>query len=247
MKQIIKVCGKEIRITGRLLRIGRLEGDGFEFLADPEALLRCLRRPAARIDLFTFIQKIPATSPAYAYPFEWDNFAALPVSTFDEWWNQQIGFKARNKAKQAGKKGVTVREVPFDDVLVKGIWEIYNECPIRQGRRFPHYGKEIKTVYEEEATFLDRSIFIGAFLDNKLIGFVKLVFDETRTQASTMNILSAIAHRDKAPTNALIAQAVQSCAERGIGPMGTRNGAASATLRNEMDSRESTCLATTFP
>jgi hypothetical protein len=49
-----------------------------------------------------------------------------------------------------------------------------------------------------------------------LIGFVKLVYDETMTQAGTMNILSAIEHRDKAPTNALIAQAVRSCADRGI-------------------------------
>ena len=31
-----------------------------------------------------------------------------------------------------------------------------------------------------------------------------------------MQILSMIRHRDKAPTNALIAQAVRSCAERGI-------------------------------
>jgi len=31
-----------------------------------------------------------------------------------------------------------------------------------------------------------------------------------------MNILSVIQHRDKAPTNALIAHSVRSCAERGI-------------------------------
>ena len=86
-----------------------------------------------------------------------------------------------------------------------------------QGRRFAHYGKSLETVYQEEATFLDHSIFIGAFFENKLIGFVKLVTDETMTQAATMNIISMIAHRDKAPTNALIAQAVRSCAERGIG------------------------------
>jgi hypothetical protein len=31
-----------------------------------------------------------------------------------------------------------------------------------------------------------------------------------------MNIVSLIQHRDKAPTNALVARAVRSCAERGI-------------------------------
>ena len=106
--------------------------------------------------------------------------------------------------------------MPFDDALVQGIWEIYNESPVRQGRPFPHYGKDIDTVRKEEATFLDSSIFIGAFLGNKLIGFVKLVYDETRTQAGAMNILSMLQHRDKAPTNALIAQAVRCCGDRGI-------------------------------
>jgi hypothetical protein len=147
---------------------------------------------------------------------EWDNLAGIPILTFEHWWTQQIGFKARNKAKQAEKKGVTLREVPFDDVLVQGIWEIYNECPVRQGKRFHHYGKDIGTVCKEAATHLDCSIFIGAFLDTKLIGFVKLTCDETRTQAGLMNIVSMIQHRDKAPSNALIAQAVRSCAERKI-------------------------------
>jgi len=49
-----------------------------------------------------------------------------------------------------------------------------------------------------------------------MIGFVKLVHDETRMQAGLMNIVSMVRERDKAPTNALVAQAVKSCAERGI-------------------------------
>jgi hypothetical protein len=199
-----------------VLRIARLEAEKYQFLDEPEPVLRALRNLGIRIDLFTFMQRLPETSPKYAYPMEWDNLAALPVSTFDHWWTEQIGFKARNKAKQAEKRGVTLREVPFDDALVRGIWEIYNECPVRQGRPFTHYGKDLETVRREEATFLESSIFIGAFFEGKLIGFVKLVPDETRTQAGLMNIVSMIQHRDKAPTNALVAQAVRSCAERGI-------------------------------
>ena len=212
----VKVCDREIRIEGRLLRIARPHGDRYRFLDDPAAVLDGLRQCGTRVDLLSFAQRLPETKPEYPYPMEWDNFAALPVSTFEHWWTHQIGFKARNKAKQAEKRGVSLREVPFDDALVKGIWEIYNECPVRQGRRFPHYGKNIATVYREEATHLNCSIFIGAFLGDKLIGFAKLVHDETRTQAGLMNIVSMIQHRDKAPQNALVAQAVRSCAERGI-------------------------------
>lgn len=210
------VCGTQIRIRGRFLRIARLEADKYHFLDDPGVVLDGLRQCGKRVDLFTFLQRLPETSPKYNYPMEWDNFAALPVSTYDHWWNEQIGFKARNKAKQAEKKGVLVREAPFDEALVEGIWRVYNECPVRQGRPFAHYGKDIETVYREEATFLESSIFIGAFFEGQLIGFVKLVHDQTRTQAGLMNIVGMIKHRDKAPTNALVAHAVKSCAQRGI-------------------------------
>ena len=47
-----------------------------------------------------------------------------------------------------------------------------------------------------------------------VIGFAKLVPDEDHQQAALMQILSMVSHRDKSPTNALIAQAVRSCAER---------------------------------
>src|SRR5882762_7161331 len=192
MSSLITVQGNQVRVQGRFLRMARLEADKYHFLEDPEALLTELKSCGTRIDLFTFIQKLSDTSKKFAFPMEWDNFAALPVSTFDNWWNQQIGFKARNKAKQAQKKGVVIREVPFDRELVKGIRQIYNECPVRQGKRFSHYGKDFETVYKEEASFLESSVFIGAFLDDTLIGFIKLVYDQTRTQAGLMNIVSSI-------------------------------------------------------
>ncbi len=211
------VCGKEINIRGSLIRIAYPELDKYELLTDPQELLAGLRKSGTRIDLFTFMQIMPETSPKFAYPMEWDNLAVLRVSTFDQWWNHQIRSDARNRARQAEKKGVMIREVPFDEALVQGMWEVYNESSIRQGKPNVHYGKDIQTVRAAEATFLDRSLFVGAFLGEKLIGFVKLVTDENRTQANLMNIVSMVKHRDKAPTNALIAQSVRSCAERNIG------------------------------
>ena len=216
MTSSLVVCGKQVRVQGRLLRIARLDADKYHFVDDPAVMLDTLRRSGTRIDVFTFVQKLPETSPQYAYLMEWDNFAALPVSTFDHWWEQQISNKTRNAARQADKKGVIVREVPFNEDLARGIRDVYNETPVRQGKPNLHYGKDLATVYREEATYLDSSIFIGAFLGEKLVGFAKLVADETRTQAGLMNIVSMIQHRDKAPNNALVAQAVRSCAERGI-------------------------------
>ena len=207
----------EIKIAGRFLRVARLDAEKFQFLEEePDRVVEGLRGSGVRIDLFTFLQKLSDPKPDLAYPMEMDNFAAIPISTFENWWTKQIGFKARNKAKQAEKKGVVLREVPFSDGLIHGIWKIYNECPIRQGRRFSHYGKDLQRVHQDEATYLDKSVFIGAFLGDELIGFIKMVWDESRTQAGLMNIVSLIKERDKAPSNALVAHAVKACASRGI-------------------------------
>jgi hypothetical protein len=213
----MNVCGMDVHVQGRIVKIARLAAEGFDFLEHPETMLTCLQQSGTRIDLFTFLQPLPRTSPDYKYAVEWDNLAAFPVSTFEHWWTRQIDGKTRNMARRGEKKGVVVREVPFDEDLVMGIWEIYNECPVRQGRPFPHYGKDVEAVRKMSATFLERSIFIGAFLNEKLIGFMKLTTDQTGSQAAVMHIVGMVQHRDKAPTNALIAQAVRSCAERKIG------------------------------
>jgi hypothetical protein len=212
----MKVCGNDIAIHGKLIRIARIDGDEFTSVDNLDLLIKDLRESGTRIDLFTFFQKPPESAPKYDYPMEWDNLASLPVSTFDHWWKQQIQSNVRVKVRKAEKNGITVREVPFDDALLRGICDIYNETPVRQGIRFPHYGIDLERARDYACTFLDRSIFIGAFHDDKMIGFAKIVVDPTRMQATVLHLLSMVQHRDKSPTNALIAQVVRSCAERGV-------------------------------
>lgn len=216
MVSAVNIRGTEINIRGRMLRVASIDGEKYRFLDEPQPVVDGLRTCGTRVDLFTFLQRVTEKEPKHRCPMEWDNFAVLPITTFDEWWTKVLGFKGRNKAKQAEKKGVKLREIPFDDVLIEGIWRIYNECPIRQGKRFPHYGMPLEKVCPYAGTFLDSSIFIGAFYEGVLIGFAKLTVDETRTQAGLMHIISMIEHRDKAPTNALIAHAVKACADRHI-------------------------------
>jgi hypothetical protein len=206
------VCGQEIRTVGRLVHIASLSADTYEFVDRPEDSIDALKKCGERIDLFTFMQRVSETSPKYGYYMEWDNLAVLPVTTFDHWWTKQINDKTRNMARRAGKKGVVIRQAPLDDAFIEGVWAIYNECEIRQGKRFPHYGKDLSTVRQMMATYLDRSIFLGAYLDNRMIGFARLHCDGTRTQAGLSSILSLAQHRDKSPTNALLAEGVRYCA-----------------------------------
>lgn len=210
------VLDQQVDLSEGRVRLGKLHADGYRFLDDPKPLVAALRNRPDRPDLFTFVETVAVKERRFRYPMEWENFAVIPVTTFDEYFQKQIQSTARNRARQAGKKGVELREVPLDEKLVRGIWEIYNETPIRQGRPYPHYGKDLETVYREEATFPDCSAFTGAFLGDELIGFIRIVWAENNVQAGLMNILSKIGHRDKAPTNALVCEAVKMCERRGI-------------------------------
>src|SRR3989442_4375040 len=153
-RRFMKVCGKDIQVEGGLIRIARLGAEGYEFLEDPEAALAVIQVSGVRIDLFTFIQKLPHTSPRYGYPREWDNVAALPVSTFDHWWTRQINDKTRNMVRRAENKGVAVREVPFDDSLVQGISTIYNES---RSARESHSGTTGRILKPSEGKTLPSS------------------------------------------------------------------------------------------
>lgn len=212
----MKLCGKALHIEGRFLRVARLLDEGFDYLEDPKEAVHSLRSGEERVDLFTFIPTVADASIQQGFPAERDNAAVLNVSTYENWWAKQIDGKTRNMVRRAEKKGVVIREAPFDDDFARGIWSIYNESPMRQNRMFPHYGKDFEEVRRMSATFLDSSVFIGAFLEEQLIGFIKLTMDPKGTQAAIMHILSLIQHRDKAPTNALLAEAVRACATRNI-------------------------------
>lgn len=212
----MEVFGKEVRVDGRLVRIGHLDGDKYMFAENIEETLAALRASKERIDLFTFLQKPPDVTPRYAYPMELDNLAVMPISTYEHWWNHQIKSLARNRARQAEKKGLSVREVPFDDRLIEGIVAIHNETPIRQGRRFPHFGMDWEGARNYAGTFRERSVFLGIFDQERMVGFVKLVIDDSSRYACVIHNLSLIQYRDRAPSNALMAQAVKSCVARGL-------------------------------
>ena len=66
----------------------------------------------------------------------------------------------------------------------------------------------------QNATCLARSEFLGAYLGQELIGFIKLIY--VGDIAMIIQILSKNEHRDKRPNNALIAKAVAVCEGKGI-------------------------------
>ena len=208
------INGQRIMVEGKALRIASFEQEWYEDVEDPQTLINELRKTESRPDILTFWQRLPDTQPKYSYSMETEPIAALPIKSYSYWWDKQIDCKTRNMVRKSHKKGVTVRMVSFDDEIVRGMTSIFNETPIRQGRRFLHYGKDFETVKREFSRFLFREEIFGAYVGEELVGFIMLAY--AGRYAYLGQIISKIARRDLAPNNALLAKAVERCAEKGI-------------------------------
>ncbi len=207
----IRLAGRTVIMPDKFIRIARIKDEEWQDdLEDPEAMVKALKDSGVKADIFTFVQSLPETRPKYSYYTEWDNVAAIPIRTFDYWLKEQAHPSVRKKLKKAHKSGVEVKCVEFNEDFVRGILNIYNETPVRQGRPFWHYGKNFETLKAIHATYFERACFIGAYYNHELIGFIKMISGERFT--GTMQVISMIRHRDKAPTNTLIAKAVEICA-----------------------------------
>jgi hypothetical protein len=219
MITVPSVCvnGRTVITTGKWVKIAAVMDDELiegESVSDPELFVSQLKRSDLQADVFTFAQKVPDSVPKYKYHLEWDNAAVVPITSVAEWLEKRAEYDVRKAIKRAKKLGVEVRLSEFDDTLVEGICRIYNESPTRQGTAFWHYNKDFESVKRENSTYLDRSAFIGAYYNDELIGFIRLVY--VGPIATTLQVISQKKHFDKKPTNALIAKAVEICEGKGV-------------------------------
>jgi hypothetical protein len=200
-----------VLIRGTFLKVGKVHDEFWlhpKDLPDPTEIIEKLKKASYPPDLFTFEQKLPDVSPKYDYHLEWDNLAVIKIDSYNSWLSE-IDRKARQAITRSQRKGVVTKIVPFTDELVNGICSIYNETPVRQGKAFWHYNKPFSVVKHENGTYPESSVFVGAYHEDELIGFIKLIMNGE--VASLMQILSKISHADKNPTNALLAKAVEIC------------------------------------
>ena len=183
-------------------------------IVNPEGCIRTIKEHPGMVrpDIFSFAQKLPSVTPRYQYPMEMESIAVARIGNSKAWW-EGLPQESRKNVRRSQKRGVTIARQEFSEELIRGIAEVQNECPIRQGRQYPHYGKSFEQVKRDHSGFVDRSDFIGAYFDGKLIGFLKVVY--RGEVASILQLNSMAAHFDKRPANALLAKAVELCGERG--------------------------------
>ncbi len=212
------VNGKKVFAEGRWLRMAMVRSDEMMVneLENPELYIKKLREDGTRdikADIFTFTQKIPATTPKYPYPMECESVAAIHLVTFKEWW-ESLPQETRKNVRRSQKRGVVIRLKEFDDDLIEGIRGVNDDSPLRQGMRNAYYGKSSEESRKLYGEFVGRCDFICAYFDNELIGFLHLVY--RGDVASILNLTTKPSHFDKRPANALMAKAVEVCKSRGI-------------------------------
>jgi hypothetical protein len=166
------------------------------------------------VDIYTFLERAwccPIKNPSSNWIRTNDNVGMLEVTTLEAWF-KAVGKKTRNMIRKAEKSGVRVTVVEPSPNLAEGMWKIYNETPIRQGRAFSHYGQSLKSV-TDNMWQAEKSTFIGAFLECELVGFIQIVYGDRIAIIS--QILSLQKHWDKSLNNALLAKAVEVCVGNG--------------------------------
>jgi len=206
--------GAKYQIRKGVVRILELRDELSDSPAEPESIILEIRQSGLSVDLFTFLQRPPETTPRFSYYWEWDNLAVVTISSYENWFRKQIHPNTRTNIRKAEKKGLSVRLERFSDRLAADLVSLFNETPIRRGRRYAYYGWDLEMVKRTWATQLDQSFWIAAYYRESFVGFIKLIVSDGI--ARTSGTIARESHRDKAPMNALLGECVRLCAAMNI-------------------------------
>jgi hypothetical protein len=213
----VEAYGQTIAVSGKWIKIASVQDEEYmeTEVLNPEGCIQKIKEQShvLHADIFSFAQKLPSLTPRYQYPMELASVAVARTDSFKDWW-EALPQVSRKNVRRSQKRGVVIEVKGFDADVIKGICEVQNESPMRQGRPYHHYGKSLEQVRRDHGSFADRSDFICAYSENRFIGFLKLVYHGNI--ASVLQVNSMAADYDKRPSNALLAKAVELCEARGV-------------------------------
>jgi hypothetical protein len=214
----LNVDGKDIILRGNWVKVALIHAEEWleTDVQDPALCVKALKHEDSdglRADIFTFSQKLPATSPKYSYFMERDSVAAIHLTTLKNWWDN-LPQETRKNVRRAEKRGVVVQVRALDNGLLQDLLVLNNDSPVRQGKAFTHYGKTLEEVTRDQKDFLDRCDYICAYVGDELVGVMKLIYKGD--VASILTFLPKASHHDKRPANVLMAKAVELCEKKHI-------------------------------
>jgi hypothetical protein len=215
----VEVNGDTVVAHGSWLKIAKVRGEEMREaeLEDPEQYLATLKHHdegrQLNADIFSFTQKLPNIRPKYPYPMEWESVAAIPLITFNQWW-EALPQETRKNVRRCQKRGVSIRSKAFDQDLIDGIRAVNDASRLRQGTKNAYYGLTSDETRNRYGEFNGRCDFICAYSGEEIIGFLHLVY--RGDVASILNLTAKPSQFDKRPANALVAKAVEVCEARGV-------------------------------
>lgn len=188
----------------------------YEFVSDIEVngdLLADLKR--RKIDIFCFVPRSFLNSVSckkYALPSTDEDVAIIPLVSYDHWFNT-IHKHARNAVRKALKNGVYVEPIQPNEESIRSMWRIFNESQVRGGRKYSGYGIDLQAVRRKFGN-PEHTEILGAYFSDELLGFIRLLFGDRVTVIQSF--ISSLSHRNLAPNNILLSEAVKRCCERRI-------------------------------
>ncbi len=117
----LQVCGVTVLLKGRLFKTAEIFDEYWlerDLLPNPELLVAELYKGDDTPDLLTFTQRIPDVDPMYNYYYELDNYAVVPLSTYERWFKEQIPATTRRHIRASEKRGIVIRVCEYNDDYV---------------------------------------------------------------------------------------------------------------------------------
>jgi hypothetical protein len=126
---VLSIENRPVIVTGKWIKTACVHDEPFwegEVVPDPEAFIARLKQWPAKPDVFKFAQKITDPTPKFKYRMEWDNYAVIPITTYEEWLTKQARKDVKENLRRANREGVVARTCAYDDPFVHGIKGLYD-------------------------------------------------------------------------------------------------------------------------
>src|SRR5216110_371867 len=84
-----EICGRTVVVTGKWIRTAQVKDEEVVegvTVVEPNSFITKLKERKLKADVFTFAQRPPETTQKYDYHLEWDNWAAVRTTCFNDWW-----------------------------------------------------------------------------------------------------------------------------------------------------------------
>jgi len=205
----VKLC-----VSNDYIKLAQVCNEYMDEVNDADKIICDIKNKNIKANIFTFWILFQESNILCKYYMEYDPIAVIPIKSYEHWYNNQINAGARKAIRHSQKKNVIIKTMFFDETLARGIFNILSETPIRQNRIFKHYNKTFEEIKDEFSLDAEKCVFICAYYENELIGFIKLMC--SKNIAVPYGMVSKIEHRDKSSQNALIAKAIDICVGKNI-------------------------------